>query len=879
MNGNHRPSDGDEAREARWTAYALGELDAAGRRVVESEVAASAEARRFVDEIRGLSGRVRRIADQEASAVEPSAALREIIEQRLSQLEVAAMETEPKPQKTPQSLPATKTRWTAWPWIAAAASACLVVAAVPLYFVMTRDGGGYRAVALSKAAAVKKEFSSKPQAEQQSVQKVEQAARDLGDARSTFNADRSEFPRSQEALSARLDEERLGQAPGQPAEEPAPQSTPDAPDPLAVLPEIPPPTGPGMAPEMPEPGEKPLGSVSAPQPQPGDLALSQGPGMGLGQKPGEESNPLGRPGDPYSRPESGLLPGMEGGGQAASRPRHDRIMENQPSGQESHTFGFTGKEQTTSERPMSEGDLEAPRIASDKTGFSLEGQRYDGESESGWRYKPRQDSRRPAPGTEQYEAIVENDFLAVADRPQSTFSIDVDTASYANLRRFLTRGMLPPPAAVRIEEMLNYFKYDYPLPQGDAPFSVTMEVAQCPWQSGHRLLRVGLKGDEIDRKQRGLSNLVFLLDVSGSMSDRSKLPLVKQAMRLLVEQLDENDRVAIVTYAGTTAVHLESTNGQNREKIIEAIDRLSPGGSTAGAAGLQLASQQAVQYFIKDGTNRVLLCTDGDLNVGITRDDELVKLITERAKSGVFLTVMGFGTGNLKDAKLEKLADHGNGIYAYIDSLREARKVLVEQLTGSLITIAKDVKLQIEFNPAEVKSYRLIGYENRVMAARDFHDDTKDAGEIGAGHTVTALYELVPADSDGDDTPAEEKAPAETAGKLKYQKGPAVRLTKAANSGELLTLSLRYKKPDEDQSKLLEFTAKDSDKRIGEASGDFQFAAGVAAFGMILRNSAHRGQATLSAVEEIAGSAVGDDTGGYRAEFLDLVRKAKQLRR
>jgi Ca-activated chloride channel family protein len=382
------------------------------------------------------------------------------------------------------------------------------------------------------------------------------------------------------------------------------------------------------------------------------------------------------------------------------------------------------------------------------------------------------------------------------------------------------------------------------------------------------LLKIGLKGREIDREQRGLSNLVFLLDVSGSMSSQNKLPLVKQAMQLLVEQLTEDDRVAIVTYASNAGLRLESTCGEYKEDILKAIDGLHAGGSTHGSAGIQMAYEQAAKHFISEGVNRVILCTDGDLNVGITRDDDLVQFIEDKAKTGVFLTVLGFGTGNLKDSKMEKLADKGNGTYAYIDNLREARKVLVEQMTGSLVTIAKDVKIQVEFNPAEVMAYRLIGYENRVMAARDFDDDRKDAGEIGAGHTVTALYELVPA---GSEYPAAGERP------LKYQRVPEENLTDAAQSGELLTLRLRYKEPDGEQSRLLEFSVKDEGLRFGQASPDFQFAGAVAAFGMLLRGSKYAGNATLAAVEEYAVSGLGDDPQGYRAEFVDLIRRARQL--
>jgi len=480
------------------------------------------------------------------------------------------------------------------------------------------------------------------------------------------------------------------------------------------------------------------------------------------------------------------------------------------------------------------------------------------------------ESSPSAPGTEQYNQTIENHFRSVARQPLSTFSIDVDTASYANVRRFLmTEGRLPPPDAVRIEEMVNYFTYHYSPPSGHTPFSVQMEAAACPWQPEHRLVRIGLKGREIDRRERGASNIVFLLDVSGSMNDPYKLPLVKQAMRMLVNQLEENDHVAIVTYASGTAVRLPSARGSERGRIMAAIEALQAEGCTYGSAGIELAYQQAQENFVEGGINRVILCTDGDLNVGITNDDDLTRLIKQKAKSGVFLTVLGFGTGNLKDGKLEKLADNGNGIYAYIDGLREARRVLVEQMTGSLVTIAKDVKIQVEFNPAEVAAYRLVGYENRMMANRDFDNDRKDAGDIGAGHTVTALYELVPAH--GGHVVTGVNRP------LKYQRVPQEDLSEQAQSGELLTLRLRYKEPDQDKSSLLEFPIKDTGARFGRASTDFRFASAVAAFGMILRNSPQRGQATLPAVEEYAAGTLDKDTNGQRAEFLDLVRRAKTL--
>lgn len=473
-------------------------------------------------------------------------------------------------------------------------------------------------------------------------------------------------------------------------------------------------------------------------------------------------------------------------------------------------------------------------------------------------------------GGEAYESPTDNPFLGAQQNPLSTFSIDVDTASYANTRRFLTQGQLPPPAAVRLEELLNYFSYDYPQPNGDVPFSVNMEVATCPWNGAHHLLRVGLRGKEIKRTERPVSNLVFLLDVSGSMHEPNKLPLVKTGMQMLVDNLSENDRVAIVVYAGASGLVLDSTTADKKQTILTAIENLQAGGSTNGGAGIELAYRLAAQHFIKGGTNRVILCTDGDFNVGTTSRDDLVRLVTEKAKTGVFLSVLGFGMGNLKDAMLEQIADRGNGNYAYIDSLLEAKKVLVDQLSGTLVTIAKDVKIQIEFNPIHIASYRLLGYENRLLAAKDFHDDTKDAGEVGAGHTVTALYELVPAGAANDPR----------VDPLKYQPNPAAPAPASAPGAvahEMLTLKLRYKQPDADTSRLLDIPLANRVVKFGQASADFKWATAVASFGMILRHSPHRGESTLPAVLEMAEAAKGEDASGYRAEFIQLVRQAQSL--
>lgn len=484
--------------------------------------------------------------------------------------------------------------------------------------------------------------------------------------------------------------------------------------------------------------------------------------------------------------------------------------------------------------------------------------------------------RHRTSGSEQYDSINENPFIAAQGmKAVSTFSIDVDTASYTNMRRFINRGQRVPRNAVRIEEFVNYFDYDYPQPKENEPFSVNMELASCPWNQRNKLLRVGLQGKEIHRDERPASNLVFLIDVSGSMGSADKLPLLKSGFRLMVDRLNENDMVSIVTYAGSSKVVLQPTSGDQKRTIINAINNLRSGGSTNGSAGISTAYNLAQQNLIPEGSNRVILATDGDLNVGITSDNDLVNLIKGKASEGVFLTVLGFGTGNLKDSKMEKIADNGNGIYAYIDGLREAHRVLVEGMSGSLVTIAKDVKIQIEFNPSAVKSYRLIGYENRLLAAKDFDDDTKDAGEIGAGHTVTALYELVTSD-----TPSVDVAPTQ---KLKYQpqEPTAEDLEsgkKTADNDELLTLALRFKQPDSDESERIEYTLANKDTSFTSASRDFRFAASVASFGMILRGSQHRGSATLQWVADTAAGALGEDTSGFRSEFIDLVRRCSSAR-
>lgn len=464
--------------------------------------------------------------------------------------------------------------------------------------------------------------------------------------------------------------------------------------------------------------------------------------------------------------------------------------------------------------------------------------------------------------TEEYDRIVENPFLSAKANPVSTFSTDVDHAAYSNVRRFLNNNSMPPPDAARIEEMVNYFDYDYPLPAGEDPFSISMEMNECPWNKKHYLVSIGLKGDEVPVTEIPPANLVFLLDVSGSMNHANKLPLLKKALKTLLEKLRPTDRVAIVVYAGAAGVVLPSTECKNKEEIIEAFDDLEAGGSTAGGEGIILAYKVAKENFIKNGNNRVVLATDGDFNVGQSSDAALERLIEEKRKDGIFLTVLGFGMGNYKDAKMEKLSNAGNGNYAYIDNILEAKKVFGHEMWRTLYTIAKDVKIQIEFNPAKVKGYRLIGYENRMLRKEDFNDDTKDAGDIGAGHTVTALYEIIPAGSD-EEIPGSDE--------LEYQK------TEIVDSENMMTVKLRYKKPDGDKSKLITQRIKQEDIKRTDMSDNFKFAAAVAQFGLLLRKSQYAGNAAYSSVLELARDAKGEDPFGYRTEFIRLVQIAETL--
>lgn len=468
---------------------------------------------------------------------------------------------------------------------------------------------------------------------------------------------------------------------------------------------------------------------------------------------------------------------------------------------------------------------------------------------------------------EGYSTIVENKFQQVTTKPLSTFSIDVDAASYSSLRSFLNNGQQPPADAIRIEEMINYFDYDYPQPTSKHPFEMITEISDCPWNQQHRLVHIGLQGKNISTDNLPPSNLVFLIDVSGSMSAANKLPLLQASINLLVNQLRKEDKVAIVVYAGAAGVVLPATKGTDKQKIMEAMNKLQAGGSTAGATGIELAYKIAKENFVKEGNNRVILATDGDFNMGQSSEEGLVQLIEKESASGIFLTVLGFGEGNYQDHKMQELADRGNGHHAYIDNILEAKKVLVNEFGGTLFTIAKDVKLQIEFNPAKVQSYRLIGYENRMLAAEDFNDDLKDAGELGAGHTVTALYEVIPT--------GVKSAFSTTVDSLKYQEKSNPKIDK--NTKEIMTIKLRYKQPNGNKSQLIEQPIIDHQVALKKASNNFKFSAAVAEFGLLLRDSKFKNTANFTQAIQLAKSGKGVDENGYRAELIRLIEMAELM--
>lgn len=508
-------------------------------------------------------------------------------------------------------------------------------------------------------------------------------------------------------------------------------------------------------------------------------------------------------------------------------------------------------------------EYESPLIQRDKSANRL------AKSEmkiSGTAFQPVEGYAGVQYNTEEYDVIRENKFHDAQNNPLSTFSIDVDAASYSNIRRVIHYGQMPQKDMVRIEEMINYFNYDYPQPEGEDPFSINMEVSQAPWNAQHKLVHIGLQGKDLDYDDLKPSNLVFLIDVSGSMSDANKLPLLKSAMKLLVGELDEKDRVAIVVYAGAAGLVLPSTPVSEKEKIIAALDQLSAGGSTAGGAGIKLAYKVASQNLIEDGNNRVILATDGDFNVGESSTAAMVELIEEKRKQGIYLTITGFGMGNYKDGRMEQISNAGNGNYFYIDNIKEAQKVFVREMRATLFTIASDVKIQVEFNPQVVQAYRLIGYENRMLENEDFNDDKKDAGELGAGHSVTALYEVIPVGVTSEFI--------RDIDPLKYQGHPDQGI---GSSDELLTVKFRYKKPNGQQSRLIVRALENKDSGINETSDNFRFSAAVAEFGMLLRNSEFKQNASYTQAIQLAKSAMGEDPFGYRSELVGLIQSCQMM--
>lgn len=471
--------------------------------------------------------------------------------------------------------------------------------------------------------------------------------------------------------------------------------------------------------------------------------------------------------------------------------------------------------------------------------------------------------------TEEYEVITENTFRTPLHAPLSTFSIDVDAASFSNIRRVINNGQMPYKDMVRIEEMINYFDYDYADAKGEHPFSITTEVSFAPWNKNHKLVHIGIQGKKLDYENTDPMNLVFLIDVSGSMSAANKLPLLKTSLKLLVNELDEKDKIAIVTYAGAAGLVLPSTPVNKKSIILDALDKLQSGGSTAGGQGIKLAYKVAEENLIKEGNNRVILATDGDFNVGISSTSEMVRLIEEKRKSGIYLTITSFGMGNYKDARMEQISNAGNGNYYYIDNIKEARKVFVTEMKATLFTIAKDVKIQIEFNPDKVQAYRLIGYENRKLKPEDFNDDKKDAGELGAGHTVTALYEIIP--------PEVKSSFIKSIDDLKYQTNKANTNNKKTKNNELLMVKFRYKKTNSNKSKLITNVLIDKSIDIDKTSNNFRFSAAVAEFGMLLRESEFKQQSSFDEVITLAMGSKGNDKEGYRVEFIDMVRSVKLL--
>jgi secreted protein with Ig-like and vWFA domain len=821
--------------DPRLTAYALGELSGAERAEVEVALAGDPAARAAVDEIRALAAQLEGALAEEPLVVPLSAAA-----PARKEIRATARETDHYSRKV--------TRFP-YVWIGTLAAACFAVV------VTLRDD---KPAPLSLAKTEPEKFSTEhgPASSQPTLPQAEGQTKMAGDNGNSATVAQTQGSSPSVLLVKDADEFAAIPAPEIPADKSkdawSGQQLPVSETLAAIAPVAP-------------PKAEPLAGAPVAPSIPAQVPYAESHGTGVATTDAVIAQPAPSPTkSTYANTgddEVILLSAFEvkedraGGyiGAGGSPIRGSRVARSQ-------TGGLT----SVDNRRAFYGSKDLLTFSAPRTNF-------------------RAKSTTPFSSAESYVFMPESDFFRVRSSPLSTFSIDVDTASYANVRRFLDQGQRPPRDAVRVEEMVNYFNYRYAPPAKEAaePFAASMEIAAAPWNPAHRLVRIGLKGREVTTEDRPAANLVFLLDVSGSMDAENKLPLVKESLRLLVEKLSPDDRVAIVTYAGNSGLALPSTSAGKKNEILSALGDLRPSGSTNGAMGIQLAYDIAKANFITGGANRVILCTDGDFNVGVTGEGDLTRLIEEKAKSGVFLTVLGFGMGNLKDGTLERLADRGNGHYGYVDSRAEAHKLLVEQAGGTLVTIAKDVKLQVEFNPAVAQAYRLIGYENRVLKKEDFNDDKVDAGEIGAGHTVTALYEIVPVGA-----PAPKASPE--VDPLKYQttKPDAVAASDAdeikplkprINPEELLTLKIRFKEPTVDISRKMEIPAVDVGAGFDAASKDFKFAAAVASLGMMLRESAHLGTTDYDRVISWAEAGKGDDADGRRGEFIELAKKARAL--
>lgn len=822
--------------DPRLTAYALDELPADDARQLESDLAESPDARVALDETRALAALLAEGLAAEAAQHPADTRLAETVQHHLAG--EATPQVLPAPEPEPDNVvPLPRSRFP-WGAVIAAAAACVVLATLFLPGLAKSKAGATKLAALSRPAETAPAAPAAPAPTPAVPAEPKPEAPRYADAPAP-NAGESQ-PAT--GVRASLAESRDNAAP--PAMSPELMrryglaATPARPaDAAAAANPAPVPTTPRSITATPGPAVPPPPLSSVPR----SAAATKTAVPGVPAGPANAAVPVM---DPALMNRYGLMPsdptrrGLAAGGGAV--PPSPLALAQSPERARPTPAMRPGPAPMPMPMPMLTPPLRP---------------QYD-------------DYLAQAPDNPGYVDVGENPFRPVGDDPLSTFSLDVDTGSYANIRRFLNAGQLPPRDAVRLEEMINYFRYEVAAPRGEEPFGVTAEVAACPWAPDHRLVRLAIKARGLDGP-RPAGNFVFLVDVSGSMSPPERLPLLKQALKSLVRRLSPADRVAIVTYASSAGVHLPSTSGEQKEVLLEAIDRLEPGGSTNGEGGVRSAYDVAVAHFIQGGVNRVLLCTDGDFNVGISNQNELVRLIAERARSGVFLTTLGVGTDNFKDALMRRLADHGNGSYHYLDSFEEAQRVLLGEMDATFVTVARDAKAQVEFNPAKVGSWRLLGYEKRLLAHQDFNDDTKDAGEIGAGHLVTVLYEIVPP---GGSLPA-------GVDPLKYQRlaEPVRPAREVVPSDDLFTFKLRYQRPEGSRSTLLERAVRDDDRRWSRATPDFRFAAAVASFGMILRDSPNRGSATFDSVLELGRDGLGADPDGWRAEFLALVQKARSL--